>query len=87
MPNLTKLIIDGGIFSAIASFYLFVILKINPRLFLQDYPEDIQGAVPQKSHEEKRQSILFGMPFLLLLFVGLLISTLALKHQSGSELT
>lgn len=87
MPNLTKLIIDGGIFSAIASIYLFVILKINPRLFLQDYPEDIQGAVPQKSHEEKRQSILFGMPFLLLLFVGLLISTLALKHQSGSELT
>jgi hypothetical protein len=87
MPNIMKLIIDGGIFSVIASFYLFVILKINPRLFLQDYPEDIQGAVPQKSQAERRQSILFGTPFLLLLFVGPLISTLTLKHQSGSELT
>jgi hypothetical protein len=87
MANITKLIIDGGIFSALVSFYLFVILKINPRLFLQDYPEDIQGAVPHKSHEERQQSILFGTPLLLLLFVGPLISTLTLEHQSGSELT
>ncbi len=87
MFNYTKLIIDGGIFSAIASFYLLVILKINPRLFLQDYPDDIQGAVPQKSGEERRQSVLLGMPFLLILFAGPLISTLTLKHQSGGELT
>lgn len=87
MLNITKIIIDGGIFSVIASLYLFVILYINPRLFLQDYPEDIQRAVPQKSSEERRVSILFGVPFLFLLFAGPLISTCTLKHQSGGELT
>jgi hypothetical protein len=87
MLNISKLIVDGGIFSAIASFYLFAILNINPRLFLQDYPEDIQRAVPQKSQEERRLSILLGAPFLLLLFAGPLISTLSLKHQGGGELT
>jgi hypothetical protein len=87
MLNITKKIIDGGIFSAIASLYLFVILYINPRLFLQDYPEDIQRAVPQKSSEERRLSILLGTPFLILLFVGPLVSTLSFSHQSGGELS
>ena len=87
MLNITKLIIDGVIFSTIASLYLFMILYINPRLFLQDYPEDIQRAVPQKSKEEKRLSILLGIPFLLFLIVGPLISTLSLKHQSIGELS
>ncbi|HEY46853.1 MAG: hypothetical protein AMJ88_06855 [Anaerolineae bacterium SM23_ 63] len=87
MLNISKLIIDGGIFSAIASLYLFMVLYINPRLFLQDYPEDIQRAVPQKSREERRLSILLGTPFLLLLFAGPFISTLTLKHQSGGELS
>jgi hypothetical protein len=87
MLNITKIIIDGGIFSMIASFYLFVILIINPRLFLQDYPDDIQRVVHQKSRKERRLSILLGIPFLCLLFAGPLISTLTLKHQSGGELS
>jgi hypothetical protein len=85
MINITKKIIDGGILSAIASLYLFIILYINPRLFLQDYPEDIQRAVPPKSREERRLSILLGTPFLLLLLIGPFISTLSLKQQSGDE--
>lgn len=87
MLNITKLLIDGGIFSAIASLYISAILYINPRLFLQDYPEDIQRAVPQKTREERRLSILLGTPFLLLLFAGPFISTLTLNHQSGGELS
>ena len=87
MINSTKIIIDGVIFSAIASLYLFMILYINPRLFLQDYPEEIQRAVSSKSREERRLSILFGTPFLIVLFVGPLISTLSLNHQSGGELS
>jgi hypothetical protein len=87
MLNSTKIIIDGGILSAIASFYLFMVLYINRRVFLQDYPEEIQRAVPPKSREERRLSLLFGTPFLLLLFAGPLISTLTLKHQSGGGLS
>ncbi len=41
----------------------------------------------KKTSAERRLLILTGIPFLLLLFAGLLISTLSLKHQSIGELS
>lgn len=87
MLNISKILIDGAIVSAIASLYLLAVLYLNPRLFLQDYPEDIQRAVPQKTKEEKRLSIMLGTPFLILLLLGPFISTLNLKFQGGGELS
>jgi hypothetical protein len=58
-----KIIQDGGILSAIASIYLFAILCINPRLFLQDYPEGIRDAVPPKTIDEQRLSLMLGYRF------------------------
>jgi hypothetical protein len=87
MLNISKILIDGAIVSAIASLYLLAVLYQNPRLFLQDYPEDIQRAVPPKTNNEKRLSIVLGTPFLLLLLLGPFISTLNLKIQSGGELS
>ena len=86
MINLSKTMLDGVILSMLASFYLVVILWFNPRLFLQDYPDEIQERVPLKSDQEKRQSLIIGIPFLLLLFAVPFFSTLTLQRQYGGEL-
>ena len=53
MFNLGKIIIDGSLLSIIASLLLILIMRINPRIFLQDYPKDIQAAVKPK-HPSRR---------------------------------
>ena len=85
MINIAKIALDGAILSALASVFLFAVLRFNPRLFLQDYPESIQSQVPPKTEKEKRQSLIVGIPFLILLLAVPFISTLALKRRSGDE--
>jgi hypothetical protein len=66
-------------------FVLFT-MRINPRLWLQDFPADIQALVPPKTRAEQRQTIIWGIP-LVALFVGIpLASTWLLKDQHGGEL-
>jgi hypothetical protein len=83
MVNLRAVLIDGAILSLLASLYLMAVLFFNPRLFLQDYPAAIQAAVPPKTEQEKRRSLILGLPFLLLLLITPLLSTLAFAR--GSE--
>jgi hypothetical protein len=83
MIDVRHMLIDGAILSLLASLYLMAVLWFNPRLFLQDYPAPIQSAVPPKTEQEKRLSLILGLPFLLLLLVAPLLSTLAFVH--GSE--
>jgi len=84
MVDLGKTMLDGAILSAIASVFLAALLRFNPRLLLQDYPEDIQHRVAPKTEQEKRQSLRVGIPFLILLGAVPFISTLALKRQGGA---
>jgi hypothetical protein len=83
--NISRMLADGAILSIIASVYLLIVLYLNPRLFLQDYPEDIQRAVPPKTNEEKRLSLVFGLPFFIALVAVPFLSTINLKYQLGSE--
>lgn len=78
--------IQTGLFlSILASIYLLVVLILNPRLFLQDYPPSIQQSVPPKNEKEKRLSVIIGILFLLLLVGVPFLSTLALSSSvSGS---
>jgi len=82
MINISKILLDGALLSILSSILIIAILWINPRLFLQDYPDEIQAVVPPKTDLEKRQSLIGGIPFLLLLFAVPFISTLILKRQS-----
>ena len=84
MFNLGKIIIDGSLLSIIASLLLILIMRINPRILLQDYPKDIQAAVKPKSPFEKKLSLLLGIPFLLVLILVPFVSTLSLKQQTSS---
>ncbi len=83
MVNLRAILIDGVILSLLASLYVLALLWFNPRLFLQDYPAPIQEAVPPKTEQEKRLSLILGLPFLVLLLVAAFLSTLAFVR--GSE--
>jgi hypothetical protein len=87
MFNIGKILLDGAILSILASLLLIGALRFNPRLFLQDYPQSIQSLVPEKTSKEKRQSLIVGVPFLLLLVVIPFLSTLRLMRQSGGEAT
>jgi hypothetical protein len=83
MLNVRHILIDGALLSLLASLFLMAVLWFNPRLFLQDYPAAIQAAVPPKSEEEKRLSLILGLPFVLLVLIVPLLSTMAFVR--GSE--
>lgn len=75
------LLIHGLGLSVVASAWLLMVLWINPRVMVQDYPPDIRAAVPPKTAAEKRLALILGIPFLLLLVGVPLWSTWALKQQ------
>ena len=84
--SISKIILDGLILSVVASVFIFATLRLNPRIWLQDYPRDVQAQVPPKTEKERRLSLILGIPFLILLAAVPLISTLALKSQHQGEI-
>jgi hypothetical protein len=46
---LTRVLIDGAILSAALSVVVLGSLYYNPRLWLHDYPKEIQAKVPRKN--------------------------------------
>jgi hypothetical protein len=64
-----RILRDGALLSAVASTYLLVLLRFNPRIFLRHLPKEIREIVPPRSEEERRMSIVLGVP-LGLLFIG-----------------
>jgi hypothetical protein len=87
MIDLTRTIIHGAVLSLITSAFITITLYFVPRIWLQDYPQDIQDKVPPKTAQEKKLSLLLGIPFLILLFVVPFVSTLMLKRQSPDGLS
>jgi hypothetical protein len=87
MDFLQKTISDGLVLALLCSVYLMLALKINPRTFLQDYPQEIQNMVPPKSEQEKKLSLIIGLPFIALLILFPFFSTLALKQQMAGQIS
>ena len=61
---------------------LFIGIK-GPRIMLQDYPKSIQNAVPPKTKEERRQTYIYALPFLLVMIGYPLAAGAFLASQSG----
>ena len=80
-----RVLIDGALLSLAASAFVFGTLWINPRLWLQDYPKDIQQAVPPKTPAERRLSLVWGIPFLVMLVAAPVLSNLALERALGGS--
>jgi hypothetical protein len=87
MPDLTKTFVDGIILSILASLFIMLTLLINPRVWLHDYPKDVQAKAPPKTPEEKKLSLWMGIPFMLLLFGGPLVSTINMKFFVGESIS
>jgi len=81
-----RILVHGGALSLVASAFIAVTVALNPRPWLQDYPQDIQARVPPKTTQEKKVSLIMGIPFLVLLLAVPFASTLTLKAQQGSEI-
>lgn len=77
------LFINMLIYNALAASALLLITRINPRYVMQDYPKEIIKDVPEKTREEKRGSLLFGLPFLLILIVYPLVFGIFSAREFG----
>jgi hypothetical protein len=86
MLDTARIVRDGALLSVVASTYLPLLLRFNPRIFLGHYPKQIREIVPPKSEKEQRMSILLGLligaPFAAALFWR----TATLKSRSFWEL-
>ena len=83
----SRVLVDGAAMSALAMLLIFASLRANPRIWLNDFPDDIRKAVPPKTHAEKRQSLAWGVPFLTVLLGGPLVSNAILEHQRNGSAT
>lgn len=80
--DLARILRDGVLLSAIASTYLLVLLRFNPRIFLGHYPKEIREVVPPKSAKEQRISILLSMLIGVPIAAALLWRTATLGSHS-----
>lgn len=85
--DLPRMLLDGLILSLLATLIIGVSIWINPRLWLQDYPKDIQALVPPKTEKEKKQTSLIGIPFLATLLLVPFLSTWMLKQANNGEIS
>jgi hypothetical protein len=85
--DLYHIIKYGLILSLIASSIIFISLYVNPRMWLQDYPKDIQQRVEPKTKEEKRQSLFWAVPLILALFIIPFLSAWTLRNEVHSFLS
>jgi hypothetical protein len=68
---LARILIDGAILSAALSLVILGSLYYNPRLWLHDYPKEIQAKVPLITPGEKRDRMV-----VMILFFGAILGTL-----------
>ena len=84
---MSRIIVHGAVLSLVASAFIAITMWVNPRIWLQDYPQAIQDLVPPKNTEERRLSLILGVPFLILLLAVPTASTLTLKVQGGGAVS
>lgn len=80
---LTRVLIDGTILSAALSVVILGSLYYNPRLWLHDYPKEIQAKVPPITPREKRERNVVFVLFLVAIFGTMAYSLAGLRSAYG----
>lgn len=83
MNLLTMTIVFGLAACTLLVAWLFLLGRTNPRIMLQDYPPDVQAAVPPKTAQERRQTVFWAIP-LFLLFVGFPVAAALTAKAAGA---
>lgn len=84
-PNL--LLIDGAILTLIFTAFVGVTIWWKPRMWMHDFPQDIQDRMPPKTDDEKRLTRLMALPFFVILFGGLGVSAYRFGLENGLLMT
>lgn len=86
MLSISRVLTDGVLLSLALGVIIIASLMYNPRIWLQDYPENVRKRVPPLNDAEKRAQRILMIPFLLLFLVGPYLSTTALRAEQGGVL-
>lgn len=81
MFSITRVLTGGALLSVLVFLLTLIGARINPRIFLHTYPEDIRDKVAPNTRAEKRLSRIFGISILVLVMAVPLISSWSLKQQ------
>jgi hypothetical protein len=76
-------LVYGLILSAALSVLILVSLKINPEMWLQDYPPDVKAAWGPMSDKARRQRAIFVIPFFGAITGTLILATMRLGDALG----
>jgi hypothetical protein len=66
--------IDAVIISTVFHGGIFLMIKINPRLQLHNYPPQIRNLVPPKTKKERKLFVLIAVPIIFVLIFYVIIS-------------
>ncbi len=84
MLSLERILIDGGLLVTIITVLILISFVVNPRIWLQDYPEAIRKLAAPLTPAEKRQQRIFMIPFLAAVIVLPFLSTRAVVSQADA---
>ncbi len=80
-----SILLEGLLLSLGLSVIILGSLRYNPRLWLQDYPPEIQARVAPLTAQEKRQRIVVGAAFLAVTMGVMYGSTMRLHRDNGGN--
>ena len=65
--------------------YIAITIYLKPRMWLHDFPADIQALAAPKTPAEKRLTTLLGVPFIVVLFLMNIVLSLDIKPALGAN--
>ncbi|MBB6478462.1 hypothetical protein [Spirochaeta isovalerica] len=80
-----NLLYDGLIYSGGFAAIILVSVLINPRIWLQDFPDELKKDIPPKTRKESRQTFITGFVFAMFI-IGFPLYSVAGAFSSSGEL-
>jgi len=89
MGLLENILLHGSLAGLLLILYLLPIMRfLSPRIWaFSDYPKVITEAVEPQTEKERRIALVTGLPFIFLMLVYPLVSTLIFESVSGGAIS
>ncbi|MDX1991191.1 MAG: hypothetical protein SF029_02300 [bacterium] len=85
--SLSTALINGLALCLLMGISIIVSLFVNVRVWMQDFPAEVQAAIPPLSPAEKRQRLFFAVPILAAFFGVLGYTILQLRALPDGEIS
>ena len=79
-------LIDGLVISILLYGGIFLMIRINPRIQLHNYPPQIRNVIPPKTVKEKKLFLILALPIFILIILYIVISFYLKFHDSFTYL-